>query len=301
MNILEIKNLKKSFGTKEVLKNVSFSIPEGKIFGFVGMNGAGKTTTMKIILGLLEADSGEVWVCGDKVSGNGEKTNHHIGYLPDVPEFYDFMNAKEYLAFVGEIAGYKGNIKERSEELLTLVGLVDSAKRRIKGYSRGMKQRLGIAQALFSKPALLICDEPTSALDPVGRKEILDLLVKAKQESTIIFSTHILSDVERIADEIAMLHMGEIKFAGAPGEIISRYGRGGYMIEFSSAEDADKAKAAFPGLKTAEDAQDVARTAEISEGEQMPEILGFLGREGIVPVKLEKKEADLESIFMKNL
>ena len=297
-DILEIKNLKKSFGSKEVLRDVSFSIPEGSIFGFVGVNGAGKTTTMKIILGLLAADEGEVHVCGEKVVGNGEKTNHYLGYLPDVPEYYPYMNAREYLEFIGEIAGFTGNIKSRAEELLELVGLKNDAKRRIKGYSRGMKQRLGIAQALFAKPRLLICDEPTSALDPVGRKEILDLLSAAKSETTVLFSTHILSDVERVADEIAMLHEGRIKFSGKTADIIAENVSPEYILELPTHEDYAKLFESFPGLKPEnnEFTQIIIPSKELALG-----ITRYLGETGTVPLKFEKKESDLESIFMKNM
>lgn len=214
MNMLEIRNLKKSFGKKEVIKDVSFSIPENRIFGFVGQNGAGKTTTMKIILGLLKRDGGEIVVNGVDVQYGNTKTNKYIGYLPDVPEFYTYMTPREYLIFAGEISGVEKKVlKDRVEELLGLVGLAEE-NHRIKGFSRGMKQRIGIAQALIQKPKLLICDEPTSALDPVGRKEILEVLVEAKKETTILFSTHILADVERICDEVAFLHNGIIQLQG---------------------------------------------------------------------------------------
>ena len=176
MEMLKITGLHKRFGDKEVLRGLDLSVPEHSVFGFIGRNGAGKTTTMKMILGLLKADAGEIRVNGEKAVYGQTGTNRHIGYLPDVPEFYPFMTAPEYLRFCGEITGMtKADIAGRCEELLELVGLREE-RHRIKGFSRGMKQRLGIAQALLNRPKLLICDEPTSALDPVGRKEILDLL-----------------------------------------------------------------------------------------------------------------------------
>ena len=157
-NILAISGLTKRFGSKQVLNGVTLSVPEHCVFGFVGRNGAGKTTTMKAIIGLLKPDGGEITVCGEKVSYGGTKTNRFIGYLPDVPEFYGYMTAKEYLALCGRIAGMKpAEIRQRSDELLELVGLAGE-KHRIRGYSRGMKQRLGIAQALINRPKLLICD-----------------------------------------------------------------------------------------------------------------------------------------------
>lgn len=223
MEALKVVNLKKSFGDKCVLKDVSFSVEEHSLYGFVGQNGAGKTTTMKLILGLMQADEGEIFVSGKKVRCGDTKTNRLIGYLPDVPEFYDYMMPMEYLKFCGELSGMsKQELSGRCTELLERVGLINE-KRRIKGFSRGMKQRLGIAQALLHRPKLLICDEPTSALDPVGRREILDCLVEAKKETTILFSTHILSDVERICDNIAFLHEGKIILDGAIEDIRRKY------------------------------------------------------------------------------
>lgn len=168
MNILEIRHVSRRFGEHEVLKDLSFSVPEHRIFGFIGKNGAGKTTTMKLITGLLSADKGEILVNGKAVRAGENETNQYIGYLPDVPEFYDFMTPAEYLMLCARITGMKGQeSRKRICELLKLVGLEDG-KRRIHGFSRGMKQRLGIAQALLNRPLLLICDEPTSALDPIG-------------------------------------------------------------------------------------------------------------------------------------
>ena len=195
MDMLCISGLCKRFGDKEVLRGVNLSVPEHSVFGFIGKNGAGKTTAMKIVLGLLAADSGEITVNGERVVYGQTVTNRYIGYLPDVPEFYSFMNASEYLHFCAEITGMEASeIDERCRELLQLVGLGEETHR-IKGFSRGMKQRLGIAQALLNKPKLLICDEPTSALDPVGRKEILDILLAVKEQTTVIFSllTNLLS------------------------------------------------------------------------------------------------------------
>jgi len=210
MSVLSIKGLSKSFGTNKVIDNISFDVPEGCVFGFIGANGAGKTTTMKMILGLLPSDSGDIYVCGEKVSFGKTKTNRLIGYLPDVPEFYGYMRPKEYLRLCGEVAGLDNDaIAQRTTFLLEKVGLADVTKK-IKSFSRGMKQRLGVAQALLNEPKLLICDEPTSALDPIGRKEILDILKGIKGSTTVIFSTHILSDVERICDRLAVLHKSNI-------------------------------------------------------------------------------------------
>lgn len=214
-NVLEVQGLYKKFGTYEVIKNLSFTVPEHSIFGFIGKNGAGKTTTMKMVLGLLQADAGSIKVCGEQVHYGQTSTSRYVGYLPDVPEYYRFLNAWEYLELCGVITGMdKRSRKEKSQELLELVGLKEAGRKRTGSYSRGMKQRLGIAQALLNEPKLLICDEPTSALDPLGRIDILDILSKAKEKTTVIFSTHILSDVERICDRIVVLDEGKAALEG---------------------------------------------------------------------------------------
>ena len=217
MSILQIQGLYKKFGQNNIINGLDLEVRENTIFGFIGENGAGKTTTMKMILGFLKQDSGVIKVCGEEVKFGETKTNKFIGYLPDVPKYYGYMTPLEYLKLCGEITNMKkDDIKKKSEELLELVGLSDYKKRKISKFSRGMKQRLGIAQALLNEPKLLICDEPTSALDPIGRKEILDILLKVKERTTVIFSTHILSDVERICDEIAILRDGKITLNGTP-------------------------------------------------------------------------------------
>lgn len=295
MNMLEIQNLKKSFGSRQVIKDVSLAIPEHTIFGFVGQNGAGKTTTMKMILGLLKIDEGSIQVNGEDVHYGNTKTNQFIGYLPDVPEFYTYMTPREYLRFSGEIAGVKkSELKDRIEELLTLVGLADE-KRRIKGFSRGMKQRLGIAQALIQKPKLLICDEPTSALDPIGRKEVLDVLVAAKQETTVIFSTHILSDVERICDEIAFLHDGEIVLSGTIDDIKKQNQSVDYEMVLTNKADVTKLNESFDYVNQMD-----GFTVKINckSGEDINEVLAFVAKEKITFESVRHCERSLENLFL---
>lgn len=292
MNILELNDVKKSFGNRKVLDGVNLCIPEHTLFGFVGENGAGKTTTMKLIVGLLEKDSGEIKVHGESVHYGQTSTNRFIGFLPDVPEFYSFMTPREYLNFCGEITGMnKKDIPARVEEMLSTVGLKDE-KHRIKGFSRGMKQRLGIAQALLSSPELLICDEPTSALDPVGRKDILDILQKVKEKTTVIFSTHILSDVERICDEIAFLHKGRIVLTGTIEDIKNHHKQSGFIVETEKQEDCNKLLSAF---KTA---QLSSSHVLFNNGESEYEVMNYLAHEKISVVKFEKLEPSLESLFM---
>lgn len=295
MNILELSHISKSFGSEKVINDLSFSVPEHSIFGFIGQNGAGKTTTMKMILGLLKADSGEIKVNNETVSFGQNRTNRYIGYLPDVPEFYTFMTPAEYLTMCGQITGMPNAlIKTRSEELLNLVGLHD-VKRHIRGFSRGMKQRLGIAQALLNSPKLLICDEPTSALDPAGRKEILDILCLVKEHTTVLFSTHILSDVERICDRIALLHNGRLSLNGTLEEIRSIRKGSRIEIEFCSPEDTESFSHIYP------DNIRIGKTKLqlISKyHEDMFEIMTRLSHGGIAIQRLERLEPALEDLFM---
>ena len=294
MNILELSHLSKSFGSKKVLDDVTFAVPENCVFGFIGRNGAGKTTTMKSILGLMETDSGEIKVNGEKVQYGKNSTNRYIGYLPDVPEFYSYMTATEYLRLCGEITGMsKGEIKNRSDELLKLVGL-NGEKHRIKGYSRGMKQRLGIAQALINRPKLLICDEPTSALDPVGRKEILDILSSAKEQTSVLFSTHILSDVEKICDRIAFLENGKIALCGTIDEIKHINSKTEIELALKNTEDLVKISNAFSNCAVKDGKLIFKNPLE----NQMEEIMKFLVTQHIPVQRLEQLEPDLEDLFM---
>ena len=294
MDMLHITNLKKSFGDKEVLKGVELSVPEHSVFGFVGRNGAGKTTTMKAVLGLLKADEGEIYVSGEKVVYGQTSTNRYIGYLPDVPEFYSFLTPREYLRLCGESLNMKqANIEERSEELLTLVGLADE-KHRIKGFSRGMKQRLGIAQALLAGPKLLICDEPTSALDPIGRKDILDILLAVREQTTVLFSTHILSDVERICTDVALLNDGKIVKQGTVSELKGTHYTEEFMVEVVEKESLKQLTGAFSNIREA--GQD---TLVFAGGDvQMHKVLRFIAEHEIPIRRIERTEPSLESLFM---
>ena len=294
MDVLAIQNLKKNFGSKEVLCGLDLSVPEHSIFGFIGKNGAGKTTTMKAVLGLLKPDSGEVSVMGEKVQFGQTGTNRHIGYLPDVPEFYSYMTPLEYLKLCGEVSGMnKSDIVTRSKELLELVGL-GQERHRIKGFSRGMKQRLGIAQALLNRPKLLICDEPTSALDPVGRKEILDILLAAREQTTVLFSTHILSDVERICTEAAFLSDGKIAMQGTIAELRNKRSSDGFIVETEQKEAADTLIKVFSDLKHMEQNVLVFHGSE----DQFFAIMQYIAENRIPVQKIERMEPTLESLFL---
>lgn len=301
MDILKINHLSKSFGENKVIDDLSFAVPKHSIFGFLGKNGAGKTTTMKMILGLIKATEGSITVCGEKVSYGNTKTNKYIGYLPDVPEFYGYMTAKEYLKLCGEITGMsKKQIKRKSDELLRLVGLYENNKK-IKGFSRGMKQRLGIAQALINEPKLLICDEPTSALDPVGRKEILDILYSIKEKTTVVFSTHILSDAERICDYIGILNNGSLIIKGTLLEIKESFKSNEIYIEFSKEKDAiyfmnlSELRSVSNKISLGKNTLIINTNDTSINGEFL---INLLGKYKITPIKFEIMEPTLENLFM---
>lgn len=295
MDMLTLSHVSKRFGANQVIDDLNFKVPAHSIYGFIGQNGAGKTTTMKMILGLLKADSGDILVNGEKVCYGQNRTNRYIGYLPDVPEFYSYMTPMEYLALCGEITGMqKTLIRKRSMELLELVGLEKSDKR-IQGFSRGMKQRLGIAQALLNSPKLLICDEPTSALDPLGRKEILDILLVVREHTTVVFSTHILSDVEKTCDEIGLLHEGKVALQGTIEEIRQIRKSDGFEVEFRNPADSEKALRLWAGGERK--GKNLIFFAKQDEKDMASAMQG-MSKSGIYPLRMEMREPTLEALFM---
>lgn len=287
MNILKIDKLSKSFNGKTVIDNLNLTVKEHTIYGFIGNNGTGKTTTMKMILGLLKPDSGEIEVCGKKVTFGRTDTNDYIGYLPDVPEFYGYMKAEEYLNLCAEITNIsKKERKPRIRELLELVGLSQESSK-IKTYSRGMKQRLGIAQALINKPRLLICDEPTSALDPKGRIEILNILKRITAETTVIFSTHILSDVERICDTAGILYKGSVV---EEINLHESLGDKGITLEISLEE--------FELLKDEMEFTYLGESTYRAENQALQKVYKVLQHRGIYPERIAREKKSLEDVYM---
>lgn len=221
MSLIQMKGLKKSFQGTEVIKGLDFSLEAGKCIALLGPNGAGKTTTLRMLSGLMNPTSGTITFSDAK---KGEDIRHLIGYLPQYPVFYDWMSGMEFLVYVGKLAGLKQReANARAKELLQVVGIEDAKNRKVGKYSGGMKQRLGIAQALIHRPQLLMLDEPVSALDPFGRREVLELLEGLKKETTILFSTHILNDAEEVCEKILFLHNGIIVESGTMDELKERH------------------------------------------------------------------------------
>jgi len=215
--MLKITGLKKSYKGYPVLKNLNMNIEKGDVYGFVGTNGCGKTTTMNIICNIIPKDEGDISFENEAVK---------IGFLPESPALYGYMNGSEYLDFIGACCHYEGDVKTRTAEVLEMTGMTEGAKRLIRGYSRGMNQRIGIAAALYANPDLLILDEPTSALDPEGRAEVMAIIQGlAASGSTIILCTHILADIERVANKVGILKNGIIAVEGTIPSIKQQFER----------------------------------------------------------------------------
>ena len=223
---LEIKNLYKSFRSgfflrkRLVLRNLSLQVQQGEVFGFLGPNGAGKTTTIRIINGLSFPDQGEVFVFGKEHTNVGVKAR--IGFLPEEPYFYHHLTGWEFLDFYSQLFGYSRRYRrKRIGFLLELVGLQEDANLQLRKYSRGMLQRIGLAQALINDPQLVILDEPMSSLDPIGRRMVRDIIIElGKRGKTVFFSSHILSDVEMICHRVAIIIGGRIISVGKIGELV---------------------------------------------------------------------------------
>lgn len=204
-----------------VLSDISLSVSRGEIFGFLGHNGAGKTTTMKVLLGLLRATSGHVELLGSSVEHVA--TRARIGYLPESPYFYDYLTAEEFLCFYGKLAGLdRETAQKRIPQLLERVSLTEARHRQLRKFSKGMLQRVGLAQALIHDPELVILDEPMSGLDPIGRKEVRDLILSLRdQGKTVFFSTHIISDVEMVCDRVGIVSKGKIRSVGRIEDLVN--------------------------------------------------------------------------------
>lgn len=229
MDAIVIEGLTKTFWSGwpgrpsvTVLDGLTLSIGEGQIYGFLGPNGSGKTTTLKILLGLMHATTGRVEVLG-KPAGN-VMVRKRIGFLPESPYFYDYLTAEEFLTFYGHLAGLdRVELNKRVTHLLEIVGLVDARTRQLRKFSKGMLQRIGLAQALIHDPELVILDEPMSGLDPVGRKQVRDLILGLRdQGKTVFFSTHIIPDVEMICDRVGVLAKGKLLATGRVEELVTR-------------------------------------------------------------------------------
>ena len=217
---VEYKSREVGQGTKQAVKNLNLAVHQGEVFGFLGPNGAGKTTTMNVLLGFVNPTAGDAWIFGANV--REPIARQRIGYLPELTYYYKFLTAEELLRFYAKIFRLpKGETETRIDQVLKLVELESARKQPIKTYSKGMQQRVGLAQALINNPDLLVLDEPTSGLDPLGRMKVREIIQRLKGEGkTVFFSSHELGEVETVCDRVAILCQGELKAEGRVSELV---------------------------------------------------------------------------------
>ncbi len=296
---IELSGLRKEYGAFHALDGVDLSVPEGSVFGFLGPNGAGKTTTLRILTGLARPSAGSAKVFGVDVADAGNDVRARIGFLPDVPGFYDWMIAEEFMAFTARLFGLSGTVaEERTKALLDLAGLT-GVTTKIGGYSRGMKQRLGVAQALINAPALLMLDEPTSALDPIGRKEVLDMIGSLAGRTTVFFSTHILSDVERVCDTVAILDHGRVLTQARTDELKSRYGSQKVVVEVTGGVQELARHFSAEEWVSAVDTENHTLTLTVSDVDAARHAVpAAVSRAKVGLVRMEGGEVSLEEVFV---
>ena len=301
MDVLKVTQLTKNFGKESAVRGLTFQLEQGKCVALLGANGAGKTTTLRMLAGLLQSSAGHI--------AFGE--NHDslidyrklLGYLPQQPTFYGWMSGREYIRFAARLSGMEKKVADyQSEAVLEKVGLQDAARRRISGYSGGMKQRLGLAQALVHKPRLLLLDEPVSALDPIGRREVINLLRQIKEETTVLFSTHVLHDAEEICDDILVMAKGKLVEQGPLTSLREKYRQPLIIVQV---EREQVALSWLNSLKSksyviqAEMKGDIAELTVHELGSARDELIRDAAEKRIPLMKLEAGSSSLEDMFVK--
>jgi ABC-2 type transport system ATP-binding protein len=301
---IEARGLTKRFGAVLALDRLDLEVPRGSVFGLLGPNGAGKTTTIRILAGLARPTSGSASVAGVKVGLDQPELRRRLGYLDQDPRFYGWMKGRELLELVGRLHGLTGpDLRSRVAETLDRTGLAAAAERRIGGYSGGMRQRLGIAQALLHRPELLFLDEPVSSLDPEGRRDLLELIAGLRGEATVVFSTHVLSDVERICDRVAILDRGRLVTDGTLEALLAAHARPIFRLVPVPGQDAPVA-ALVDRLRAAPWVTDVSATAgQIRVTVSDPDaaaaaVLPLVVAGGVVLESFERARPTLEDVFL---
>ena len=296
--------LAKRYGAVTALEGLDLEVPAGSVFGLLGPNGAGKTTAIRLLTGLAHATSGSASVAGIPVGSDGDALHRRIGYLDQDPRFYGWMSGRELMRFVGRLHGLAGaELRSRVDEMLGLVGLTDAAGRSIGGYSGGMRQRLGIGQALLARPAVLFLDEPVSSVDPEGRRDILEIVDRLRGTTTVFLSTHILADVERVCDRVAILDFGRLVIEAPIDELLERYAQPIYTIEPEPGQ-ADAlahlvaALQGHPWLREIRREHSLLRVIVSDAAVAGPALLPLLAGTGIALVRFERARPSLEEVFL---
>jgi len=305
MTAIRIEGLTRNFGPVRALDGLDLSVEPGAIFGFLGPNGSGKTTTIRILTGLARPGGGRATVAGTDVTAPGRPAARLIGHLPEEPAFYPWMTPREFVDHVARLFGMAAAGRSgRVAEVLGQVGLGPVADRRIGGFSRGMRQRLGLAQALVNRPQVLFLDEPVSALDPAGRKEVLELIERLRGQCTVFMSTHILADVERVCDTIAIVARGRLLTQAPRETLLHRYAVPAFELETDPgaapalAQWAESVRAlAWIGSVAVEGAaaRIVVHDVEVAKRELLPAALAA----GLTLTRYQLVRPSLEDVFLR--
>ena len=301
---IRCQGLTRYYGEIKAVEDLDLAVPYGSIFGFLGRNGAGKTTTIRMLTGLAHPTRGSAWVSGVETTGSDSTARRLFGYLPQAPAFYTWMNPREYLDYCARLFGLSpAERRQRIAEILELVGLQAAAHRRIGGFSGGMLQRMGIAQAMLHNPPVLFLDEPTSSLDPAGRHEVLELIAQLRGRVTVFLSSHILSDVERVCDTIAIIRSGRLELVAGRDDLLSRYSANTVLLEFDYQHNAvaDQFQAALktiPWVVQVTRDQNMMRitVTDIEQGKH--DMLPLAAQHGLVLNRYEWVRPTLEEIFL---
>src|SRR5688572_11655072 len=296
---LHLKNLSKVYGAQKAVDDISFDVSEGEIVGFLGPNGAGKSTTMKIATCFLPPTSGEAWVGGFNVTEKPMQVKQVTGYLPEHNPLYLDLYVHEYLSFIGKLYGLRGSsLKQRVREMVGLCGLQAEQNKKIEALSKGYRQRVGLAQALIHDPKILILDEPTSGLDPNQLVEIRKLIKTISQQKTVVFSTHIMQEVQALCDRVIVINKGEIVADDKLDRILQTQGNTAVIVvQFEKDVNLDQLKL-LPGVREVE-TMDGFKYKVISEGniDLRPEIFRFAADNNLSLIGLKQEENSLENIF----
>ncbi len=304
--VIQTNNLTKTYKGVNALQSLNLSVPKNSIFGFLGPNGAGKTTTIKLLLGLAAPSSGHASVFGLDIVKDSPQIRQRVGYLAQDPRYYEHMTARQTLRFAASFFfnGTKAGIEDRIDETLELVGLSDKADRPTKGFSGGERQRLGIAQAQINYPDLLILDEPAASLDPMGRHDVLEVMERLQKHTTIFYSTHILSDVQRVSDTVAILNHGQLVAQASIEELLAGSGGVVYTAHLKGqTETAQQHIASQPwvsGITVAPGSNgQTGWLINVSDEDSAErQLFKLLAAEDIIVTEFGRKKHDLEEVFM---